>query len=505
MCLPLLLENPIHVIVVFVIGVDMLQDPSAERAVLAGIYTYGIEAYMEVGDLISSDTFTDRANQALYKCFQYLLDDKEIEKIDQSSVFSASEQLEFQWLFNKQDECAHVKGIFETQTELENVRKWATKIKKLEVTRELKKKLEYANERLDEVTGDESIEEILSVAESPIFEFVNVSAGSSNHPKPLFEGYRENLLELYKNPIELIGISSGYPCYDEMIGGGFRRKAVSLIGARTGVGKSMVAANIGWNVVKNLNIPVLFIDTEMDSNDYANRVFANITQVSINELETGKFGKDGLAIERIKKGMVRAEGANSLLHYINVNDRPFEDGISIMRRWINREVGFDQGGNLNHCLIIYDYIKLMSGALLSGNLAEHQVLGFMTTSLHNFAVQNDVPILAFTQLNRDGIDKESTGVISGSDRIGFLATNFALFKEKGVEEIAEVGGLGTHKLFVAKARHGSKCAPDNYINMRMIGKFGQLIELDTKHNILRGKIDGMLKDIPVDEIDMGEL
>ena len=243
----------------------------------------------------------------------------------------------------------------------------------------------------------------------------------------------------------------------------------------------------------------------MDSKDYANRVFANITQVSINELETGKFGKDGLAVERIKKGMIRAEGANSLLHYINVNDRPFEDGISMMRRWVKQTVGYDENGNVNHCLILYDYIKLMSASGISGNLAEHQILGFMTTALHNFAVQNDVPILAFTQLNRDGIDKESTGVISGSDRIGFLASNFSIFKEKTVEEMAEVGGKGTHKMFVAKARHGSKCDPDNYINMRMIGKFGQLIELDTKHNILRGKVDGMLKDIPVDEIEMGKL
>ena len=483
----------------------MLNDPSAERAVLAGLYSYGGEAYLDVSDLITPLTFSDRANQALFKCFQYLLDKKEIERIDQSSIFSAAEQLEYQWLFNKPEELAHIKSIFNTQTELENIRKWAMKIKKLEVTRDLKGKLEYAGKQLEGISGDESIEEILALAENPIFDFVNMSSGSSNHPTPLFEGYRENLLELYKNPLSIIGISSGYPCYDEMIGGGFRRKAVSLIGARTGVGKSMVAANIGWNVVKNLGVPVLFMDTEMDSNDYANRVFANITKVEIHKLETGKFNKDEMALERIKKGFSSADDVSSLLYYMNVNDRPFEDGLSLMRRWINKVVGLDENGNMNHCLIIYDYIKLLSATSISSNLAEHQILGFMTTSLHNFAVQNDVPILAFTQLNRDGIDKEGTGVISGSDRIGFLATNFAIFKEKSVEEIAEVGGLGTHKLFVAKARHGSKCEPDNYINMRMIGKFGQLVEMDTKHNILRGKLDKMTEDIPLDRIEMGEI
>ena len=43
------------------------------------------------------------------------------------------------------------------------------------------------------------------------------------------------------------------------------------------------------------------------------------------------------------------------------------------------------------------------------------------------------------QLNRDGIDEESTAVASGSDRILMYCISFTIFKQKSDEEIAEDG------------------------------------------------------------------
>jgi len=104
-----------------------------------------------------------------------------------------------------------------------------------------------------------------------------------------------------------------------------------------------------------------------------------------------------------------------------------------------REVGLNSDGTSKHCVIIYDYIKLMSTHDVSSNLQEYQALGFLMTALHDFAVRYKIPIFALMQLNRDGINKEGTDVASGSDRIIWLCSNFTILKDKSPEEIAKDG------------------------------------------------------------------
>ena len=50
-----------------------LVDVGAERAVLAGLFTYGIEAYVDISDLIDYKTFGHQNNQILYKCIEKIL------------------------------------------------------------------------------------------------------------------------------------------------------------------------------------------------------------------------------------------------------------------------------------------------------------------------------------------------------------------------------------------------------------------------------------------------
>ena len=117
-------------------------------------------------------------------------------------------------------------------------------------------------------------------------------------------------------------------------------------------------------------------------------------------------------------------------------------------------------------------------------MAEFQVLGFMMTGLHNFALRYKVPVLAFIQLNRDGITRESTDTASGSDRIIWLCSNFSIFKTKSDEEIAEDGiGNGNRKLVPLVARHGGGIDDGDYINMEMKGWCGKIEEGKTASEI----------------------
>jgi hypothetical protein len=158
-----------------------------------------------------------------------------------------------------------------------------------------------------------------------------------------------------------------------------------------------------------------------------------------------------------------------------------------MRRWLVKDVGLNPDGTAKDCVIFYDYLKLMDSAGISQDMKEYQVLGFMMTSLHNFATQYKIPVVAFIQLNRDGISKESTDTASGSDRIIWLCSNFTIFKRKSDEEIAEDGPTnGNRKLVPLISRHGGGLDDNDYINCYMKGWCAKIVEGKTRLELLNG-------------------
>jgi hypothetical protein len=169
---------------------------------------------------------------------------------------------------------------------------------------------------------------------------------------------------------------------------------------------------------------------------------------------------------------------------VSIAGQPFENILSIMRKWVYQEVGFDSNGRTKDCLIVYDYLKLMGSESISSSMQEYQVLGFQITQLHNFCVKYDVPCLSFVQLNRDGITKESTDVVSGSDRLIWLCTSFSIFKLKSAEEMADdTEENGNRKLVPIVARHGAGLDDGDYVNMNMFGKFGKIVEGQTRNEL----------------------
>jgi hypothetical protein len=111
----------------------------------------------------------------------------------------------------------------------------------------------------------------------------------------------------------------------------------------------------------------------------------------------------------------------------------------------------------------------------------------MMTTLHNFAIKYDLPIVCFVQLNRDGVTKEGTEAASGSDRIIWLCSNFTIYKNKSDEEIAADGpDYGNKKLVPIVARHGAGLDFGDYINIQAVGSKCRLKETYTALEIKNG-------------------
>jgi replicative DNA helicase len=461
----------------------ILSDPSAERAVLAGICRFGSNGYFDVADIIDANTFTIDSNSIIFSCVKRVLDKDDTHKIDVPSILSSAKEIGLGDFFNNKNEISHLGAILKFPVLFDNVRKFAAKIRKLQIARMMYDQLEETKERYLEIKGDETVSHILGIAEESIFDFTSILNDHDDAPELLFGDLDDYLLDRAENQVDQIGIPTGFPKYDFAIGGGLRKGTVNVIGARTKVGKSLIGLNMGADMASR-DVPVLYLDTEMTKKDQQNRggsmlSYSTNANSTINDIETGRFANNDFRKEALME--LAKNKKNIPFYHKNIGGKPFEDQLSIMRRWIAKTVGLNDAGKAKDCVIIYDYVKLMEASELArSDLKEFQLLGFMMTALHNFSLRYEVPVLAFIQLNRDGITKESTDAASGSDRIMWLCSNFTIYKQKSDEEIAKDGvENGNRKLVPIISRHGEGLETGDYINVMMKGAYAKLIEGQT--------------------------
>ena len=466
-----------------------LEDLASERAVLAALCQYGLDCYLEI-DFVDADHFTDDMNQLLFHCVHKSV--SENSKVELASILSAANSLGVHESLNNKQEISFIRSLFNFPIHKENAKTHAIKIAKLKLARDLKKTLKACEKDLDATNGDEDVMDLISKVEAPILDATADIYQSSNKKTEIIGEDIDDYIEyLSENVSDNVGIPTGFPRYDAAIGGGLRRKCVDLVAARPKVGKSMFGDAVAMNVSR-MGIPVLMLDTEMSKEDHLNRMLANLSGVDINKISTGKFTENPLEKEKVEKAA--QELKDIPYHYISIAGQSFENILALMRKWVYQHVGFDESGVTNDCLVVYDYLKLMGSEGISSSMQEYQVLGFQITQLHNFMVKYDVPCLSFVQLNRDGITKESTDVVSGSDRLIWLCTSFSIFKMKSEEEIAEDKiENGNRKLVPVVARHGCGLDDGDYISMNMFGSIGKLAEGRTRnelHNSAKAREEG---------------
>jgi replicative DNA helicase len=447
-------------------------DAPLERSVIGCLLKSGIENYFSVSEMLDANTFSSPSCGAAFGILSEMYEDG-VEKIDLPTLLSTARSKNLDGILTEQE-------VLKLQSDAcgsKNLARNVKKIRKLQILRLINDQLKGKVGEVAAMSGEEDINEILAVTE---IDYSSLMA-SHNEIKNITKNARELLEECAANPVDQIGISTGFKNYDAAIGGGLRGGSLNIIGARMKQGKSTVSNNMGINIAKQ-GLPVLYVDTEMRTEEQIFRSVASMSGVKIHELETGKFGQKNASVLKVERALDEFESFD--YYHVPAAGMEFEQILGMMVRWIRQTVGQDLEGNWNKCVIIYDYIKMTSDKGINANLAEHQALGFMATSLHNLSVRYDLPVISLVQLNRDGIDKGGTGVVAGSDRILRLCTSFAILKPKSIEEIQMDGEEnGNKKLVVELARHGPGMADDNYINIAMWGEISKVMELSTAHEV----------------------
>jgi len=433
---------------------------AAESAVLAGLCQHGVELYYDI-DYLQSDAFYEVNNQRLFKCLEKIF--KDSSDVDLSSILSVAQDMGFYEEISSDDEVGNLRFLFNNGISKENARANASKIAKLMYSNRAMTVANVIERELGEISGDESIQDILNIIELPLLDFTSdIYNTSDNKPMRPADTIDEYLAEKEANPVDMLGLSTGWKNYDEAIGGGLRRKCVDLIGARMKVGKSFTGDGVCINV-SSRDIPTLIVDSEMDREEHDNRMLAALSGVDIKKIETGKYIENEDETRRVREGVKKFKKMN--YKFVNVSGMEFASILRIMRNFVYQDVGFDGSGRTNDCLIIYDYFKVTNPSEVTESKREHQLLAYQMMELHNFVVKHDIPMLSFVQLNRDGITSESTDAVAGSDGILRTCTSFTILKIKSEQEVSQDGPeKGNRKMVPIVARKGPGLEFGDYIN-----------------------------------------
>lgn len=457
----------------------MIQDIGSERSVLAGLVKYGFRAYVNISDILNIKCFTTELNQMLYRCIELVLSTNE--EADVALIYSAAHTLGFDSQINSTDATNFIRALYSFPIEFNSIRPIAEKIVVLKVAREAQDLHKQAYDKLSFITGKEPLSDLLSISEVPYSNLLHSLTGEDDiQPAAAdIDDYYESLLNRKEGAI---GIPSPFPIWNYCIGGGLR-PGVHLTAGRAKVGKSSIAKETAIHASLNLQIPTLYIDTEMSKEEQDNRILAGLSLVNVEEIEDGSFRKNPAKKNRVAEAVEKYKQAKYF--HKNVAGKDFKSILADMARWIHKYVGITNGVTNPH-LIIYDYFKLMNAEGLK-EMQEYQAMGFQIAAMHDFCQKYQTPIMSFVQINRDGINRDGTDIISQSDRLVWNAISVSIYRRKSAEEVAEDGvDNGNVKLLPLEGRFMKRLDDGDYINMNFKGEFASLKELKTRNMLKNG-------------------
>jgi replicative DNA helicase len=273
--------------------------------------------------------------------------------------------------------------------------------------------------------------------------------------------YLETLGQKQCNP------TSGLTNLDVLLNG-FKPGGLYIIGARPGVGKSVLGLQMAWGFARNANdLPVgekaglvLFHSLEMSKRELMNRLMSSQFEISLDQFEQGTLTT--AQIHKIKTG------EHKIKRLISINDNGGQSLASI--RAYARSY---QRKGMPLKAIVIDYMGLINDA--NEGRSRYEAMTKVSAALKRLAKDLEVPVIALAQLNRDVENRSEESLPTLSD----------LRDSGSIEQDADVVILlsrnkkreGEITLSVAKNRHGET----GVTNYAFVGHYSKIKEIPKNH------------------------
>lgn len=224
--------------------------------------------------------------------------------------------------------------------------------------------------------------------------------------------------------------------FNKITNGGITRKTLNLVMAGTGVGKTIFLCHMAANYISQ-GYNVLYITLEMREELIAERIDANLMDITIDELrklsESSYCNKFSKLIKEFNKGnIIIREYPTSTA---NVNHfRGLLSELKFKKKFIPD-------------VIIIDYVNICSSSRMKNNGGDsYGMVKMISEELRGLGVEYDVPIWSATQTNRSGINSSDLNITSISESIGTVFTCDLLFSLILTEELVESGQIMVKQL-----------------------------------------------------------
>lgn len=176
---------------------------------------------------------------------------------------------------------------------------------------------------------------------------------------------------------------------------GFKPKTLTIIGAQTGIGKSVLLLNIARSALLNQNFRVAVMSLEMGREEWRDRMAAHMTGIAIDRLALGISALSELETAALMDARGQIDG---LPLYVDDSTHVSVDSLRAKARALRSRIG-----GLD--LLIVDYLQLM-GNTQRFDRRELEV-GAISRALKVLSKELDVPIIVAAQLSRE-VEKRST-------------------------------------------------------------------------------------------------
>ena len=224
--------------------------------------------------------------------------------------------------------------------------------------------------------------------------------------------------------------------FNRITKGGLPQKTLNIALAGTGVGKSLFMCHMAANCL-NQGRNVLYITLEMAEERIAERIDANLMNISIDDLhELPKQMYD----DKIKSIQQRTNGQLIIKEY------PTASAHSNHFRGLIKELAIKK--SFKPDIIFVDYLNICASSRfkVSGNVNSYMYIKAIAEELRGLAVETNVPIMSATQTTRSGFSNTDIGLEDTSESFGLPATADLMFALISSEELEERNQIAVKQL-----------------------------------------------------------
>ena len=219
--------------------------------------------------------------------------------------------------------------------------------------------------------------------------------------------------------------------FNKITKGGLPSKTLNIALAGTGVGKSLFMCHVASAcLVQGKN--VLYITMEMAEEKIAERIDANLLNVSLDSLQDLSKDMYDKKVKRVKDMTVGK---------LIIKEYPTASASSSHFRTLLNELNLKR--NFIPDIIFIDYLNICCSSRIKpgSNVNSYTYVKAIAEELRGLAVEYNVPVVSATQTTRSGFTSSDPGLEDTSESFGLPATAdlmFALISSEELENMNQI-------------------------------------------------------------------